>query len=266
MLYHILEAHAGKLPAGVHVTFQNTGKEREETLEFIRQCQLHWGVDITWIEFDGAYGTGLSWKLVSFDTASRNGEPFEKVLTYYEDYRREEKNEPAILPNPVNRMCTDRMKIKASTWYMRDVLGYQSWDAVIGIRADEPKRYHRMMAANDKGSNRWDNVTPMFQDGVLKSDVGSFWARQLFDLGIDSDLGNCDLCFLKSPDKILRAIVENPEAARWWIEMEEKTGQRFRKDRADYKTLAWMAEQIGRQIPMDFEFEQEDIIDCMCGD
>lgn len=266
MLYHILEEHGGQLPPDVHATFQNTGKERIETLDFIREIERHWNVPIAWLEFDGIYGHGLSWKQVTHETASRNGEPFELMLQYYADYRREEKGEPPILPNPVNRMCTDRMKIKASTWYMRDVLGHQSWDAVIGIRADEPKRYHRMMAANDKGSNRWDNVTPMFQAGVLKSDVGSFWARQLFDLGIDSDLGNCDLCFLKSPDKILRAIVENPEAARWWIEMEEKTGQRFRKDRADYKTLAWMAEQIGRQIPMDFEFEQDDIIDCMCGD
>lgn len=267
MLYHILEEHEGQLPPDVHVTFQNTGKERLETLDFIHECQRHWGVPITWLEFDGVYGQGLSWKVVTYDTASRNGEPFDLMLQYYADYRREEKGEPAILPNPVNRMCTDRMKIKASTWYMRDVLGFDSWDAVIGIRADEPRRYHRMMAANQKGSNRWENVTPMYHAGVLKPDVNGFWARQPFDLGIDSDLGNCDLCFLKSPEKIIRAIVENPDCARWWIEAEERTGQVFRRDRPNYKALAWMADQIGRQLPLELDFAaDEDLIDCMCGD
>lgn len=267
MLYHILETHGGQLPEGVHVTFQNTGKERNETLDFIRECQRHWNVPITWLEFDGVYGQGLSWKVVSHETASRNGEPFDLMLQYYADYRREEKGEPPILPNPVNRMCTDRMKIKASTWYMRDVVGLDSWDAIIGIRADEPRRYHRMMAANEKGGNRWENVTPMYHAGVLKADVNSFWARQLFDLGIDSNLGNCDLCFLKSPEKIIRAIIENPDAARWWIEAEERTGQVFRRDRPNYKALAWMADQLGRQMPLDLDFaEDEDLIDCMCGD
>ncbi|PWU30682.1 hypothetical protein DK254_00050 [Pseudomonas sp. RW407] len=267
MLYHILEGHGGQLPSDVHVTFQNTGKERPETLDFIRECQLHWGVPITWLEFDGVYGQGLSWKEVTYESASRNGEPFDLMLRYYADYRREEKEEPPILPNPANRMCTDRMKIKAATWWMRDVLGHSSWDAIIGIRADEPKRYHRMMAANEKGSNRWENVTPMYHAGVLKADVNSFWARQLFDLGIDSDLGNCDLCFLKKPEKIIRAIVENPQCAKWWIEAEDRSGQVFRQDRPNYRALAWMADQLRRQIPLDLDFsETEDLIDCMCGD
>ncbi|MEX5503853.1 hypothetical protein Q1J61_08650 [Pseudomonas putida] len=38
MLYHILETNGGQLPEGVHVTFQNTGKERDEMLDFIREC------------------------------------------------------------------------------------------------------------------------------------------------------------------------------------------------------------------------------------
>ncbi|WP_296230785.1 hypothetical protein [Pseudomonas sp. UBA4617] len=78
MLYH-LEAHDGKLPEGVHVTFQNAGKEQNETLDFIRECQHHWNVPITWLEFDGVYDQGLSWKIVSHEKASRNGEPYHKL-------------------------------------------------------------------------------------------------------------------------------------------------------------------------------------------
>lgn len=41
----------------------------------------------------------------------------------------------------------------------------------------------------------------------------------------------------------------------------------FRRDRPNYKALAWMADQLGRQMPLDLDFaEDEDIIDCMCGD
>ncbi|WP_395502049.1 adenine nucleotide alpha hydrolase family protein [Ectopseudomonas mendocina] len=267
MLHHILDAHDGQLPSDVHVTFQNTGKERVETLDFVHEVGQRWGVPIHWLEFDATYGQGLSWKFVSYETASRNGEPFDRMLNYYAEYRRAVKNEPPILPNPANRMCTDRMKIKASTWFMRDVQGVPSWDAVIGIRADEPRRYHKMMAANERASNRWENVTPMYHAGVTKCAVNQFWARQPFDLAIDSDLGNCDLCFLKSPDKIVRAIVENPDSARWWIDAEERTGQLFRQDRPNYKTLAWMADQARRQIPLPIVLtDAEDLADCLCGD
>lgn len=74
MLYHILEAHGGHLPEGVHVTFQNTGKERDETLDFIHEHQRHWNVPITFLEFDGVYGQSLSWKVVSHETVNRIGD------------------------------------------------------------------------------------------------------------------------------------------------------------------------------------------------
>jgi 3'-phosphoadenosine 5'-phosphosulfate sulfotransferase (PAPS reductase)/FAD synthetase len=34
------------------VTFANTGKEMPETLDFVRDCGEHWGVDITWLELE----------------------------------------------------------------------------------------------------------------------------------------------------------------------------------------------------------------------
>jgi 3'-phosphoadenosine 5'-phosphosulfate sulfotransferase (PAPS reductase)/FAD synthetase len=44
MLWHILEAHGGALPEGVHVTFANTGKERPETLAFVHEVETRWPV------------------------------------------------------------------------------------------------------------------------------------------------------------------------------------------------------------------------------
>ena len=43
MLWRILEANGG-LPEEAKVIFANTGKECEETLEFIRDCSVNWNV------------------------------------------------------------------------------------------------------------------------------------------------------------------------------------------------------------------------------
>lgn len=265
MAEKIVEAHGGKLPEDVYFNFNNTGKEVEETLVFVNGLQKRWGVPVTWLEFDATYGKGLSWKIVTFETASRNGEPFEKMLHYYDQFRNEEKGEPPILPNPVNRMCTDRMKIKASAWWMKS-MGHTEWDAVIGIRRDEPKRYARMTASN--GKERWDNVMPMYEDGILQADVQAYWKAQDIDLGINSDFGNCDLCFLKHENKIIRTIRRRPESAVWWIAQEERTGQRFRKDRPSYKELAFVAGEMNKQmrfIDVPPSPDEEDIADCVCG-
>ena len=257
----IVEAWSGNPPRDVHFNFNNTGKEVEETLVFVNELDKRWGVGITWLEFDATYGKGLSWKVVDFNTASRNGEPFDKVLEYYDRLRAEEKSEVPILPNPVNRMCTDRMKIKASAWWMKS-MGYTRWDAVIGIRRDEAKRAARMKASS--GKDRWENVLPMYEAGVLKEDVNAYWKSQTLDLGIDSDLGNCDLCFLKHENKLYRALRAKPELADWWIAHEERTGQRFRKDRASYKEMKFVAMQMNKQIPM-FSADEDDLADCVCG-
>ncbi|WP_434609899.1 hypothetical protein [Pseudomonas sp. R1-7] len=50
------EAHGGVLPPDVYLFFQNTGKEREETLIFIDQIAKRWNVNIVWMEWCRVYG------------------------------------------------------------------------------------------------------------------------------------------------------------------------------------------------------------------
>src|SRR5580704_16732204 len=77
MLHEILSAHGGKLPDDVHVCFANTGKEREETLRFVHECSVRWGVHVNWIEYrDNAEG----FEVVGYNSASRNGEPFQAII------------------------------------------------------------------------------------------------------------------------------------------------------------------------------------------
>ena len=128
MLWHVLKAHDWNLPENVKVVFENTGKEREETLDFVHEVETRWGVDINWIE----------WRLekprfrrVNYETASRNGEPFAELIEWKGNY----------LPGPVQRMCTQHLKVDCMRHFIRSELQWDEWQSFIGIRADEPRRW-----------------------------------------------------------------------------------------------------------------------------
>ena len=107
MLYKILEAHNMSLPDDAYVCFANTGKEDEATLRFVDRCSKEWGVKIHWVEF---VNNDAKFKIVDFETASRNGEPFEQLIV--------KKN---YLPNPVTRFCIVEMKIRTINKYLRSI-------------------------------------------------------------------------------------------------------------------------------------------------
>ena len=69
----------------VIVLFANTGQEDERTLEFVHNCDVSFGYNTVWIEADvqPEKGKGTSFNVVSYDTASRDGKPFEAVLAKY---------------------------------------------------------------------------------------------------------------------------------------------------------------------------------------
>lgn len=216
MLRRILDAG---LQPDVHVLFANTGKEREETLRFVRDCGEKWGVPVHWLE----WAEGEKFRAVDFASASRDGEPFAGLIA-----------KRKFLPNPVTRYCTQELKIRVMRNWMLD-RGYEHWTNVVGIRADEPRRVARMRAG--EGKDRWDIALPLAEAGVTESDVLLFWKKQPFDLQLRTWEGNCDLCFLKGVDKRKRVIEDNPKSAEWWAEQEKNVGGTFRNDTPSYSAL-----------------------------
>lgn len=251
MLWRILQSNNG-LPDDCLVIFANTGKEDEATLKFVNDCQNRWNVDIKWLEY---IPEKPDFKLVNFETASRNGEPFEALIT--------KKN---YLPNPVTRFCTVELKIRLIHKYVKSL----GWDHDqnsdwIGIRADEPRRAAKVTK---------DRV-PLFVEGITSKDVGEFWANSDFDLELPNINGktyhgNCDLCFLKGYPQTLSLIAEKPERAVWWAEQESRIhskgkftgdGARFRKDRPSYSEMLNFAKNQSDLFGSD-----EESIACFCGD
>ena len=241
MLHRVLEANNG-LPAEAIVCFANTGKEHPATLEFVRDCEQNWNVEIHWLEY---IPENPKFKRVTYETASRNGEPFAALI--------EKKN---YLPNPVTRFCTEEMKGKAIERYLKS-LGIEDPETMVGIRADEPRRVAKLRA---RGLS-----IPLVDAGVDQKMVQSFWKQSPFDLQLEfrngvTALGNCDLCFLKGPHQIMGLVKENPERAAWWAKQEQKIGATFRSDRASYTQ---MMEFMDAQGDM---FNTEGGISCFCGD
>lgn len=247
MLHEIVKAYGGTLPDDVVTSFANTGKEREQTLEFVQECTECWGVNVHWLEYCRKPGPVVEWRgkraviachgfrEVTFKTASRRGEPFEQLIDVLADYRREAKDEGSILPNVTQRWCSAHMKARVMEHFMQS-LGHESFTTVIGFRADE---YGRVARLKDRETDYIDFVTPLQKAGVMERDVMAFWRSQPFDLKLKQYEGNCDLCFLKSRHKLESLIRDNPGMVDWWAEQERRTGASFARNVpsfTDYKT------------------------------
>lgn len=266
MLWRVLQSHGGKLPADAVVCFANTGKEDEATLRFVRECSQRWSVPITWVEYRN---DEAMFAVVDFDTASRDGEPFEAVI------RRRN-----YLPNPVTRFCTSELKIRTMHKFLRanwQALGWEShdleWDQMIGIRADESRRVGKIRArGHSTETTKEAMLMPLADAGVTLADIERFWEVQPFGLELNTFngrtlAGNCDLCFLKPAAQVASLIAEKPDRAVFWIRMEalalasKPSGAVFRSDRPSYAAMLHTA-----TAQEDFIGHNEEAISCFCGD
>jgi 3'-phosphoadenosine 5'-phosphosulfate sulfotransferase (PAPS reductase)/FAD synthetase len=258
MLYKVLEAHQMSLPDEAIVCFANTGKEDEATLRFVQDCSERWDVPIVWLEYLAYIDDEPKFKKVTFETASRNGEPFEALI-----------RKRGFVPNPVARFCTVELKVRTIHRYLKSI-GWTEWDSMLGIRADEQRRLAKI--GNQDYRKHEEKQAPLGKAGITKEDVGAFWRAQPFDLGLPNNNGvtmhgNCDLCFLKGGAQILSLIAEKPERAIWWASIEalalasKPSGARFRTDRPSYaEMLKFSQEQKDMFDP------NEETISCFCGD
>ena len=163
------------------VTFQNTGKELPQTLDFVNECDKRWGLNIVWLE----YRKPASFEVVTYETASRNGEPYDQLL----------EQRPSSIPNMQFRYCTLEMKINTLKRYLKSI-GVTDYTSFNGIRYDEPRRWQKI-----KGTDL-DVELPLVEWKTTKSDVLEWWAKQDFDLQVNEPYGNCDCCFLKGKGKL----------------------------------------------------------------
>ena len=253
------------LPDEAVVCFANTGKEDEATLRFVQDCSKRWNVPIIWLEWRD---NNLGYERVTFETASRNGEPFRDMCI-----------KRKALPNGFMRFCTKELKIDIVHNYIKDV-GIGTIDnpcaQMVGIRSDEQRRVSKMRGKSGTDHKKdWigDFLVPLADAGVISTHVGEFWENQSFNLQTPMHNGksfhsNCDLCFHKPVAQIVSLIQEKPERAVWWVEMESYAKENFAKSvihfSRDHPTYETMAKFSSQQKDM-FD-PNEEAIACFCGD
>ena len=197
--------------------FANTGKELEETLIFVDKCDKEFSLNLVWLEADVNFekGKGTDYKIVTFETASRKGEPFEDVIKKYG------------LPSKLYRHCTRELKEVPIHKYAKEILGF-NYSTALGIRVDEK---HRISSDPKK-------IYPLTDINVDEKFIRSWWKRQSFDLNIKDYQGNCDLCFLKSTRKKLTLITEYSNITDWWSEMENKYSSTYQSKFDELRNLS----------------------------
>lgn len=262
----ILEYYDFELPENVEIIFCNTGKEHPATLDFVRDCQENWGIDITWLEYrysperrGGRKDPRHHHVVVDYDTASRKGEPFMQLI------RAKWK-----CPSIDKRFCTIELKIKTIERYCRRELGWKKHTVLLGMRYDEPHRIEKSLMENCHVDY------PLWHASVSVREVNEYWKNNWFDLAIPNYLGNCDMCFLKNDRKLLYIAREHPELVEWWSNEEEELHDRL-KERHGWETITAQFnpnrsyKQIRELAYMKLDLFEDDInfgddIDCFCGD
>lgn len=179
------------------VVFANTGEENEQTLEFVKKCDEQLGFNTIWIEAvtNPEYTKGVRCKIVTFETASRNGEPFEQSIKKYG------------IPNIASPECSRNLKKCAIRDYARSI-GWKKikeYQTAIGIRNDEIDR----MSKHRKKENLW---YPLVNAEISKPAVNRFWRDMPFRLELKGYEGNCKVCWKKSLRKLMTIAREQPSA------------------------------------------------------
>jgi hypothetical protein len=202
------------------ITFANTGCEHEETLRFVDAVDRNFADGkVVWIEaIIGQEGVGVRAKVVSYETAARNGEPFEAFIAKHG------------VPGPSHPQCNSRLKAEPMLDY-RKQKGWDTgtYDTAIGIRADEIDR-------RSKNASRDRFVYPLIDAGITKADVKRFMSQFDWDLNLPGEhYGNCVWCWKKSLRKLATVARHTPEVFDFPGRMEREYGHIHKGDGAQEK-------------------------------
>lgn len=211
--------------------FQNTGRERPETYDFLHKMETEWNFPLVWLEYNCPDPSKKAdFNIVNYETIKarktleERNRPFRQLII---------KRHRAI-PNMFKRFCTAELKTKTARRYIRS-LGCDKWFYALGYRADEDRKTHDDIKAQT-------TVTPLLMAGVTIEDVQAFWKEQPFDLDLPympngkTFGGNCMGCFWHSEYQHAHLCKHNPEEYQWLVDQEKEMGYTF-NEKYSYEEL-----------------------------
>ena len=204
---HLCKQHLSDTRELIYI-FVNTAQEDADTYRYLSDVDKNFNLNVVWLEavIHDKLGQGITHKVVTYETASRNGEPFEAMI------------EKHGIPNNATPFCTSKLKLAPVDSYLREQ-GLTGIERAIGIREDENRRV-------SKSATKDHIIYPLIDMWPCdKQDVLDFWSEYEWDLQIPEWRGNCVTCLKKSFGKLLKVYQETPEAFDFNLEMEEKYGR-----------------------------------------
>ena len=239
----------------IKCVFMNTGAEHENTLDFIHECDQRWGLNLVWLEVVVQHGerVGSNYKVVSYETAARKGEPFKEICKKYG------------IPNSSYPHCNRELKLAPYIKWKAD--NYPEENTAIGIRLDEIDRMSAY-AKRDKLTYPLVGLIP-----TTKAEVLHWWSKQNFNLDLPEHYGNCVTCWKKSDRKLKTVALEQPERFDLFKELERdfsdsgqenNSGKFFRKHRTSADIIASSRDSF--EIFRDRLFKQESDAPMGCGE
>jgi len=229
------------------VTFANTGAEHPRTLDFVRDFETHTGIAVVWIEAEvnPEQGKGTRARVVTYETASRDGRPFEDVVAKYG------------IPGPGLPQCTSRLKLEPMQAYLRHNLGWEacSYQTAVGLRADEMDRvnYNALISGQ--------LVYPLIDAGITKAQVIAVMAQESWDLDLPGEhYGNCVTCWKKS-DRKLYTIAQDDSG---WFDLFSRLERTYGTHKASgerrvfYRRERAAGDVVHEALRYDFERYEDD--------
>ena len=175
--------------------FCNTGQEKPETINFLKDMVKHWKLPLYLIE--GVYsqkkGVGVRHKLVDFDSLDMESKVFSQMITQLN------KNKWTGVPNQATPYCSDYLKTRVSHSFAKTIFGTPKYKKAIGYRIEDvPKRI--TFAELNEDNVRIAPLLTDFNEPIGNIYLNDFFKKQPFKLGIHSKFGNCELCWKKSEE------------------------------------------------------------------
>lgn len=200
--------------------FQNTGRERPETYDFLDKLDKEFNLNLVWLEYSCPDpNKKAEFNIVDYHTANRDGVPFSQL-----------NNKRKAVPNKFKRFCSAELKVKTARRYIRSLgLKPLRWNYALGYRIDEPQRKTR----SDTMQN---TITPLRDLGITVRDVVNFWKSQEFDLQLPllpngkTFGGNCMGCFWHSEYQNAHLCANRPKDIEWLINEEQRHGYTFNEE------------------------------------
>jgi len=244
--------------------FANTGLERIETIEFLKEINKRLDNKLVLIEgkYSPVYGNGASYTVKNFDNLNMRGTPLFNSILKKNAYSKQGVFSYA------NPYCSDMTKTRPMNAFARDYFEGKKFIKAIGYRKEDMPR--RITYAEIKEvSNKV--IFPMLTDydfPISVIDVENFYKKAGFSLKLNSRFGNCKLCVKRSNENNAEILSIDKSAGNFFIGKEKLFKDQFFREQKTIKDLIIMSENLqvetlfGRKNEM---FIYDDSGGCTCG-